>query len=302
MVFWIPLIVISSMFFAVYIKDFPWNDPRFGLADMINGTAHKPFIYRVLVPSLIKIALSIYPLRAQFYASILMYIFLVGFGLSFRFLVETFREYDNNSITISLAVLPALFLLRLPYPYAQVYDLATLCLFTLGLALMARNKWPAFAIVYFLGCLNKETAILLSVVFIIYFHRRITGHFFLRLLLTQVVIYGVIRIWLMWQYRNNPGDTVEFNLSRHMIAMALLPVFTTVYSIFGALGFWIIFRKWESKPLFLRQTAVSVFPLLLVLYLLFGSPFEFRVFYEIFPVMFLLTMPVSMKPSPTGLT
>ncbi len=60
-VFWILSLVISLMFLVIYVKDFPWSDPRFGLEIMITGTAHKPFVYRVLMPSLIRIGSIFHP-------------------------------------------------------------------------------------------------------------------------------------------------------------------------------------------------------------------------------------------------
>lgn len=291
-VFWILSLVISLMFLVIYVKDFPWSDPRFGLEIMIKGTAHKPFVYRVLMPSLIRIASIFHPPTPKIYASVLMYLFLVGFVFSFRFLADAFLHYKQNSMMISLASFSALVLLRLPYPYAHLYDFATLCLFTLGLALMVRHKWLAFLLIYLLGCLNKETTLLLTVAFTAYFYRRIPNRAFLTLLLAQIVIFVVIRIWITWQYRGNPGSTLEFNLSRHLAAMTLLPVFTVVYSFMGSLGLWAILRKWGPKPIFLKQTLLSTLPILVVLYFLFGSPFEFRVFYEVLPVAFLLVMPV----------
>jgi hypothetical protein len=54
-----------------------------------------------------------------------------------------------------------------------------------------------------------------------------------------------------------------------------------------------VFLKWKKKPLFLREATIILFPFLAI-YLYGGSPLEFRVFGECFPIVYaLLVWPFS---------
>jgi hypothetical protein len=48
---------------------------------------------------------------------------------------------------------------------------------------------------------------------------------------------------------------------------------------------------WARKPLVLRGILIAVLPPMVVLFLLFGYPYEWRVFYELLPVVVLLAGP-----------
>ena len=54
-----------------------------------------------------------------------------------------------------------------------LYDFPQLLLFTLGLGFLYQRKWAWFYAVYVLACLNKETSVLLGVVFAVWMGRRI---------------------------------------------------------------------------------------------------------------------------------
>jgi hypothetical protein len=53
----------------------------------------------------------------------------------------------------------------------------------------------------------------------------------------------------------------------------------------------LVWMDWKRKPLVLRGILAGVLPPQVVLFLLFGYPFEWRVFYEILPVVVLLAGP-----------
>lgn len=279
---------LSSLLFIIYIRDFPWTDPRFGLYRMIDGTAHKPFVYRRLMPFLIRIVISVISIRPRIAASALMFMFLIGFFFAIRYLASAFKGLEPYSETVSLSSFFVLALLRFPYPYEQLYDFSTLFLFTLCLALMIRARWSMYMLVYTVGCLNKETFILLVIAFVASYYNKIKNRAYLIILVLQVIVFVAIRAGIMWYYQGNPGGTLEFNLSRHIEAMSKLPGLTVGYLLASMVCLWFAAKNWKSKPKFLRRTISTVSPIFLLLYFLFGSPFEFRVFYELIPIWLLM--------------
>jgi hypothetical protein len=175
------------------------------------------------------------------------------------------------------------------FTHGYVYDLTVLFLFTLELALLAHFRWWLFLLIFPLVCLNKETAFLLTLVFAVYFWRdgRLSRGRYLEALVFQGVVFVTIKLGLTWIFRNNPGAAMAFHLSRHLRVYRQNPILTLAYGSFLALLTFLTFYRWSEKPKLLLSGTLMSIPLSF-LYLLGGWPFELRVFYEVYPVVFLL--------------
>lgn len=296
-IFWVAAIVLSGAIFRFYIDGVEWDEPRLALAELMRGEAHRPFAYRVLVPGLTKaIGLVLPGLAPTTVASGLIFLALLGFVGALRLLYTAFWA---PSARLDLAViLSPVALLPLALTFRHIYDLPTLFLFTLGLALLAHRRWTAFLIVYAVGCLNKETTLFLSLVFAIWCYRSLPARDFWRLLLAQAAIYGLIRAALLWRFRNNPGGVVEFHLLDHLDVYMRLPGFTIGYAIFITIVAGVCLRNWRHKPRPLVQAALALLAVLIPLFALFGFPYEIRVFYEVFAPIYLICLPPSWHPAP----
>ena len=161
------------------------------------------------------------------------------------------------------------------------------CLYITGYFNPIHSSFP-YLVVLALTSLNKETSLFLVVVFILYHWHRLERTRFWNLLIAQTVIYGLIRIGLLWAFWDNPGTPVEWHFFDHFYApnpIANLFVYLSVPSLLLAGG--LIAYRWRQKPLFLRQAVLIFFPMA-VLYLLFGFPFEFRTMLEVYSPVFLL--------------
>ena len=287
---------------------------------MIYGTAPKPWVYRTLLPSGVRVLSSLLsddlkstlnqkiwerkafkklnrrwkwekPLLSEYFiACLLMYLSLIGFFLAFRYLFVV--VYKAPHILLDATSLLALLALPVMFrKYSYLYDFPTLLFFTLGLALMVKKKWLMFSMVYVLACFNKETTILLTMLFCIYYlcfsSTRLDKSIFTRLFLVQVILYLSVRLVLFYFFHDNPGRFVYPTFVKHNLLMSPYNIGTVVGFLFIVL---IILYKWKEKPLFLRCGLWMIVPLFL-LCLRYGFLDEFRDYYEVYPVVILLMAP-----------
>ena len=315
--YWIALVLATAVVFAIFLHPPGLNRTRRAtFVAMVEGTAHRPFAYRVLLPMTVRLVRTVTPsvvrqslddsiggtdlVRHAFgklgweedyffeYATalVLMYASLVGFALSVRYLCTGL--YEGPELVADLASLAAVVILPAIFGYCNyIYDFPALFLFTLGLALMVRRKWGVFLIVFLAGCLNKETAILLTVLYVIHFlkGRRMQRGLFVKLLVVQLAVFVMVKLGLHLALRSNPGAFVRFHLVDHNLRLlkpfSLPGVFTFLALVF------VTFRKWSEKPEFLRH-GIWIPVLLLVLTLFLGYLDELRDYYEAVPIVVLL--------------
>jgi len=289
--------------------------------DMVYGKAHRPFVYRTLLPTTVRLITAAIPAKTraqvnQFAAgnrlvvkafsrlhwelehfieyatgTALMYLSLLGFVFALRcLLVACFRAPRVFADVVPLVALLGVRYLAIRYIH-YVYDLPTLFLFTLGLALMVHGRWRLFLIVYAAGCLNKETTILLTLVFVIHFldKERMDRRLFSGLLLSQLAIFFSTELVLLLAFRDNPGSPIEFHLLDRNFGMFLR--FLANSSLSAEFTWFAVavltFYKWSSKPAFLRHGIWMLVPLLMLIPFL-GQLDELRVYYEVYPVVVLL--------------
>lgn len=284
--------------------------------DMVEGRAARPYVCRCLVPGAVRVVAGALPkakleafgramdrnwlvdrylgmlhwepqhLAWYLIATALMFGSLLGFLFAVRYLFERFypcRPAASRGIT--LAALLGLFSL---YKYTNyIYDPATLFLFTLGLGLMARRRWGLFLAVYFFACLNKETTILLTLIFVLV-NRSAPGmnaRTYRKVLVAQLVIFAAVKGALTLAFRNNPGSVVEFHFDQ---TFAILTRGFSLETLMAWVGLGLlVFHRWDEKPLFLRRGLIIAIPLVLLTSIL-GFVDELRDYYEVYPIVLLL--------------
>lgn len=313
----IVVLILAALVFYIFLRDPGINDYyRAMFADMVYGRAYKPFVARVLLPAATRLITSTIPDRARSslcswaasnsfvqrvfekrkweleyfveycIAAVLMYASLVGFVFAFR---HCFRGvYDAPGRFLDAITLIALLSLPVCFRYySYLYDFPVLLLFTLGLGLMVRSKWSLYLIVFLFAVINKETAILLSFVFVIHHlsDRRMPRLFFWRLLAIQMAIFVAVRAVISFVFRNNPGTFLEFHLFDHNIRLLRPYPLATVLSWFIVVFF--VFYRWNEKPLFLRYAIWIAVPLV-GMTVFFGFLDELRGYYELYPIVILL--------------
>ena len=306
-IYWLLILLISAV--VLYLFLFVSNISSFeggSFEAAITGTGHRPYVYRTLLPTLTRIFAPVVPSRlipeilenhllaaaiARFsvpsypahalLALIGLYGALLGFVISLRMLMRRvgYSSWARNWLPVAcLLVLPVFF------PDGKLYDLPGLFLFTLCLALLVTRNWIGYLFVFSLASINKETAIILSVVFAVHFYGRISSKNFTALLGAQLSLWLAIRILIVWSYRSNPGALVEVHFLKQINSMVSNPLAVIVP---GSILVVLIAHRWKEKPLFLRNSLIAMLPLGL-LFIVLGMPYEIRVFLEVLPMLMLL--------------
>ncbi len=315
--YWVIYLLISAILLSIFLLDNGINNfNRARFVDVIKGEAYKPYVYRVLIPIIIRASSVITPKYIKQYvvdnissnsvvikifnklnwereyileyslAVIIIYFSLIGFLLSFRYLlILNYSILDPNREYISFYALFGL----IPFMkfYGCLYDIPTLFLFTLGLGLILSENWKWYISIFAISCLNKETTILLTLVFIMHIGLKNIVHnkFYIFLLLLQLTIFTLIKAILFNIYRNNPGSFLEYHLFDHNIGLLKSYPVSTLF-VWTAISILVIY-KWKEKPLFLKRALIIIIPIF-IMCLFFGIIDELRVYYEVYPIVVLL--------------
>jgi hypothetical protein len=281
----LQLLMVCGMF-VIFLQTFELNgDPRSTLIKMMTGAADRPFVYRVLVPGVIRVTSVLTPLSAPTVALMVMWLSLAGFALAFRSLA---RRFITQPILAETAVLLGLVGLYFSFYFGKIYDFTILFLFTLELVLMQSRRWRIYLLLFPIACLVKETTALLGLVFALHYFRTLDRRTFWTLLLSQVVVFLAIRLAITWIFRNNPGNALEFHLLDHYRAFRSQPIFFSLWLLMLAAVAGAVAYSWRNKPLFLRHAALATALPLLILFFSSGGPYELRNLYEAYPAVFLL--------------
>jgi hypothetical protein len=304
----ILLLIISTMVIGSFVMVKIDGDKNDTFKAMINGTCYKPFVSRCLVPVIIRNTSSLIPetikkevndwgikniiyltmdrnnieLTDLLLAIIIWYASIIGFALIFMRLILLFYSVEDKFLylfsLIAVAGLPIFF----KY-YSYLYDFPQLFLFTLGLFLLAKQKWSFYLFALAMSTVNKETSILLIFIYFIYYKNRLSKSVFTKLFVYQIFIYLAIKIVLTATFINNPGHYIEFHLFRNL---GMEPYSISQFVSFIIIGIAIVY-DWKNKPSFLRHSTSILIPLILLTFV-FGFFDEYRDYYEAYPVIFLL--------------
>jgi hypothetical protein len=153
------------------------------------------------------------------------------------------------------------------------------------LILLYKQDWKNFLILYPIACFNKETTILLTIIFFIYYRPRLRTDHFYKLLLIQLTIFVMIKVLLFILFKSNPGSFIEFHLVDHNIGLLTGYNLTLAFTLFSLII--LIYYKWQEKPPYLKITFWNIIPLL-VLTLFLGYLDEMRDYYEVYSTVIIL--------------
>ncbi len=337
-------LVVSTLSYLLVMHPGFSNDSS-GIIAMFKGDADLPFARRVLAPLLIRTSHKLSPEfidrfirdtankflvrsevkehaddeladklgRAEGHWDIIAIgiavniLFLMGFLGTLRYGLRLF--YGLSCWLADLAPLLMLFILPIFYYYPNmIYDYAQLFLFALGYILIARGKLRWYYLLLFLAALNKETAVLLPLLFLVHFRGKLKRKELVYHLALQIGLCVSVYLVLYFIFRANSGVVQEVHFLRnfnHLTHIGNYFIFTRLEPFllahFGVV-FWYpaglniivgllllagILYHWAEKPLFLRKALLLLIPLV-VASLVFGFVDEMRVYYELVPIVFWL--------------
>ena len=291
--------------------------------DLVYGRAEKPYVYRALVPTLIRTVSELTPepvrrsigffvsgkaivhglnwereyLYEYVLAMAIAFSCFLALAFSLRRLTRVFYDYPET--VADLSPLGGLLMLPLFFRYqSYIYDPATLLLFSLALLFIAGRARIPYYVTFLLATLNKETSVLLVPVFVLREARQMGR---VRLLLhvgSQAFLWIALKLLIQWFFRRNGGVIFLFSTIERNLTLAVKPFPLVVFIIVaGILLLWVA-HGWTRKPVFLRRGLILVLAPLMVSALFLGCVDELRDYYEAFPFLFLLCLPTLVELFP----
>jgi hypothetical protein len=290
------------------------TENRVNLARYLDGTAFRPFTYRLLTPVLVGIAQTVLhvpdlirlmpayvPQKLAVLCavastdpvpscdSVMSYV-AVAYACFFAFLVTMYcivQRLFGRPVMSLLAVgfaflaVNAVLLLKL----SHIYDFGVLMLVSWMLLALDARRNILFTVILAIAYTNKETSILYAgVFFAVNFGRmplRRNLGFFAAQLVLFVIIHGVIRE----HFAHNEGEGHEYYLPLQISFFTEhinLPMF-----LFMMFALVLVFYRFADKNRTLRRASIVMFPWF-VLFMIGGVQRELRVMLEIFPLALLL--------------
>lgn len=275
---------------------------------LMDGTANRPYIQRLLVPVLTRTIISAIPapydekLRSSLpqipkvqkelrrlgwdagvilehvvSSSIVVFLFFSTVLILDRLLMLLYRSESHIRMLqtcMSFLLLPPVFETGPHY----IYDLPTIFFLIAGMLLLYQKRWTFYYIVFFLGCLNKETMLFMSVAFFAFYTVTIKRNQLILHMLLHMVIISFVYFMIVQIYGNNPGTNIEFHFHANIHSM-LQGYSLSGLAIFG-ISVWLLAYDFRSVPRLFRMTAFIAIPFS-VTWLLFGILTELRAVYEI---------------------
>ncbi|MCX6159460.1 MAG: hypothetical protein NTY74_15880 [Ignavibacteriae bacterium] len=285
---------------------------------MIEGKYLKPYVYRTLLPTTVRCIYSCIPEDVKnnwtdfvcnipkvlsvlellnwpkelslklFIASVFVILFYIGFGYTISEFIFLFIQSGNKYILksiisgISLILLPGFF----RYGF-HLYDAPQLFLFTLAIYLLYRGKFGLFYVVYILAVINKETSVLLALIFVVYYFKKIPSGKLIWLFVLFVFTFILVKTFLLFVFEKNGGSFLEYHYLENNLRSVLALVMNSGFLI---LLLCLSLYKWKYKPIFLKTSFLIVALPLIISTIFFGIFDEIRVYYELYPMLITLSV------------
>ncbi len=314
-----------SLFALMHFLNSSWLGDRRGSSHhfdaIYNGTAPTPFSYRVLVPILTKTAVAltpqawqeemdadlkswaasaeikrslpwmvnVFPLQSPAYprliAILLIYGALLGYAaILYKLSVKVFP--DDGAIRYFAPLVALISISSFSWPLQHIYDMPLLFLSAGCYYCIFIRQWRWYAVFFILACLNRETSIFILIFFAFWFYKKLDTQTYVRQLALQGLAYAAIAVTLGVVFADNPDWFARrqyfFPVMNDLLGRSSPAGFVVV-----AAYFWLLTYRWQQKPAFLK-TSLALFPLMYAAYLVYGFPKEYRVFFDLMPLLALL--------------
>lgn len=252
----------------------------------------RPFVYRQLVPLLAR-GIEFFGVPAGVALVAVMTVSGVGFYLALRKLTFQFYNLSNKQeLYLVVGVLVSMLVMG---AYRKPYDLMTACLFTLFFYYMRTEQNAKQLLVFALSCVNRETTVLLVLFYVVYlFYLRKypqRGYEYIWMFMSQIYLYVLITFAVRFILSDAPGSSLWVQPVENILKFANQPYrfLLHLYGTFALL--WWMSRGWEQKPEYLRYAFGLFAPILLIAHLVVGTSFELRIFWELDPLVIILSLP-----------
>jgi hypothetical protein len=327
-------VIVAAVVLDAFMErwGFRGDAPNHGFVHMLDHTAHQPFVYRVLSPTVVNVGAALVPATAQRSwrpwllreTPLLRYRapfeswnpdkalkWHIAYGYLFLCLVAAL--FAVRALTRAVTPVtplfadfaPAVALLLLPLTFLRggyFYDFPELLFLFLCTLCAATARWLPYYALFVLAILNKESNVLIVMIFAAFAASRLPRRQWLTHVACQVAVGAVLVAALRVAFRDAGGGATQawfplnvlFFLSPEWYAKffapyaPLIPVPRGINGISLALVAFAVLWRWREKPLEFRRlfllSAAVTFPL----YVLFGFLDEIRALSLVFPAIYLL--------------
>ncbi len=343
---WAPLYLAAGLLAAAAVGHPNLVTERSGLIPTLRGEAYNPYARRALAPALVAAIRAAFPARLDEAVERRMRplagslarrdnpapdearrwremeghwsVALAGALLNalcfaaFLFVVRALLALFFQPPEVLAGAFPLVSLFSIPIFEEHgtfVYDYPQLFLFTLGLYLVAARRDRAFFALLPFAVLNKETSLLLPIVYLVTRAGTTPVRLLARHVGTQLALGLAVLGVTAYVCRHHVGELVEIHLRENLEeilragswvrfgrvdACPLFPRGLDVpvplgWNLPGLLGVGLVVAMgWRSAPTFLRRALPTVLLPLVALMLAFGMWSELRALREVLPIVLLL--------------
>jgi hypothetical protein len=244
-----------------------------------------PFVYRIL-PLFAARVLFLLGVSDTGAVMIVAAVAAVGLLYAVLYLLQTF---DTDNPLLAFCVTALTFVVAMNEK--RIYDIPAAAMMTYSITLLIRGNLFAYCLLFPLATLTRETTFLLTAFYAVLFFRRLSWQQYIAVFLYQVAAWLVIRAVLVNVFAD--GGTPFMLPSLYVVlGYAREPLKTSAYLLAFAAVAYLAVRNWWTKPAALLLAFTVMFPPVLLLHLMIGNPYEIRMFAEVFPVIWLLILPL----------
>lgn len=279
---WI-LTCIAAVGFAAYYSShtFVLNeaDPRL----LAHFQGHKPYQLRVLLPLLL-LVLERLGLSIERGCQLLILASALATAAAFRLYLSEFIP-PKIARFAALALWPPL-LLFYSHRWLYLYDMPSVAFLCLGLFFQHHQRWTAFAVLLALASLNRESSIMLVMVYAADSWAPRSGAFWGRFL-AFTLIWAMVKAGLTLCFAANPGAGFERHWNDNGLFLTYPQLWSALFScslflylvlLTAALAFW------RQLPRLLRVTTL-LSALMPVIFFAVGVVYETRLLGETMPLL-----------------
>jgi len=269
--------------------------------EIYAGTASLPFQYRYLVPLLVRGIVSLTgwdgpPEHMQVFA----FVDFLATAASFAAALALLRQVGASRLW--LLALMAMLLANYTFaPYENwwlPYDIPALLFATLGLLWLREERWRAYYLLLPFGILNRETAAILIAIFTLTQAGKMAWPRYAGHLLAQLAILVGVKgaLWIAFHHNIANASAFYDQLNGQYYLLRNLDFLRSGLAFTFCAGLWLPFllALGRLRDSFLRR-AVWVIPPFLLVMLLVGNLWEFRIFTELLPLM-MAVMAAGLEP------
>lgn len=230
---------------------------------------HNPFQYRALAPLLYSWAHSISGLDYDSIAVGFTFVSAVGVVYSFRSLLQTVTIKYNVHFWPFIILIPLFFNYTNFLSTQQVfypYDLPAIIFFSFALSSLLRGNYKLYYLNFSLAILNRETGIVISLIFLMVGLLKIPKPYLFLHLITQGALFMLISTSEHQIFLNNPGSAFEVQFSdniRELIRFSPIWISKVIVLFLSFGGMWILAilrrKNWQEPTHLLLRFFIFLF-------------------------------------------